>query len=1272
MRVTRRCGQLLGDALFVESIFDIAGCRRRRRFDALLESYGKKLWRPWCRSTICVLSSERPRVALEIIEAPGGFGKSAVLANLVAKPSVRVTPIIFAPRRFGVGDPARVFRQSSRAIHGACREGGGTRPDDVAWMQGRVMELAETLANGNHVVVVDGLDEVSWDAAAYMRELQKAGIRTLISMRWEGTGAPRAEARQRSCASRASRVTTSTRFSARWASAATMRSAGWSMKSRGSPALTSPNSTAQILFVARFIAEDVAGGQIDAAGLGNTSSGVEAYLDKWFSEVLDSAGSNSASIWAVRFLASAKGPLPAWDLEALVGSVSEQILRPTLSKTLAPVRRHLSESTSGFRLAHRRLAEFVRKRCDADADARRIIEHCMRWPTTRSAYALGYLVRHLLDNGDDQAIWDLLSRADDLGGNPWYLAHVEAVPIPAAGSAQSADPLQSYLADLDAIARRAEDLATSNRRQGAIVRLRAAALQSTFVSIAHRIPDELLELLAAEEGRLVAAVSLALRRTRSSDRAQILVQLAARIGGGEARGVIVHHAMQAIADCPARDRARFLAELAPALDRAAVVDAVALLKTPLDASGLLATNALAERMQDVEKSALLSMARAAAGAQPDPFNRAVWLAELAPEPDREQALDSVVTRLTAAAEELPHEVEPGEALVDVGIWLAGKRPSSWPGAFDLIQRLKPETRAGPLGSLAASGPNEATIPCINALLEIDPSDERSDALARATARLSDEKMVTLVQNVSWDFHELAWIAPVLCEPLRSQVAAAVFNYVSKLEPPGSAAEIGPLIGMVAPYLPASERGDALQLLLAFAAQTPPVSPHEDVARQALAMVRITAPDGEVVEPSKVRIGVNRAELLTKVAVADPARRRLHVNQALRAAIAVGDRRPMALLLAALASHADAKLREQLAADALRVALAITWEATLSETLWQVVPVLPSELRATAREALAQIETPERKAEVEYALLAQERPVPAALCDGLPAAIGRLDRTPLNAALTAVAVDIPDTTVSRIVEALAQQSGNPTEDTEATVGGVLRILVHAGRLSIDQAFAASKGKLEMPTIAELLRRATPPERQKLAESAFEAIKSLPEAPERVAALGALRPALVGSGISDVLGAQIETDLATIDISELALPRLANIVPVLPGEGRSAAVQALLDRRQAIHPNDWAALVAQLAPAAPTHLLSGLLSSLTPAGAADRMKALAPLAAEIARRGDDETAWLSWRQTLAMAERDPRWYFLEELREALPLAARVWGNEMVPVVHDVVQRVGTCFP
>ena len=410
--------QLLGDALLVESIFDIGNCRRRRRFDALLDSYGKGFG-----GRGAVLDDLRsflrtPARSHLIIEAPGGFGKSAVLANLVASHRFEHAYHFLRHDDLESATPQAFFSNLLEQFMALAGEEGGTRPDDVSWIQGRVMELAETLANGSHVVVVDGLDEVSWDAAAYMRELQKAGIRTLTSMRWEGAGATLAEGDAEFL--RLQGLTPDDIDEV-------LRQVGISsvdVQRRLVDEISriartdEPEFEGADPFVARFIAEDVAGGQIDAAGLGNTSPGVETYLDKWFSEMLDSAGSNSASIWAIRFLASEKGPLPAWDLETLIGSVSEQIIRPTLSKTLAPVRRHLSESAAGFRLAHRRLADFVRKRCDSDADARRITEHCMRWPTTGSAYALRYLVRHLLDSGDDEVILGHPVACRGFGGKP--------------------------------------------------------------------------------------------------------------------------------------------------------------------------------------------------------------------------------------------------------------------------------------------------------------------------------------------------------------------------------------------------------------------------------------------------------------------------------------------------------------------------------------------------------------------------------------------------------------------------------------------------------------------------------------------------------------------------------------------------------------------------------------------------------------------------------------------------------------------------------------
>ena len=99
---------------------------------------------------------------------------------------------------------------------------------------------------------------------------------------------------------------------------------------------------------------------------------------------------------------------------------------------------------------------------------------------------------------------------------------------------------------------------------------------------------------------------------------------------------------------------------------------------------------------------------------------------------------------------------------------------------------------------------------------------------------------------------------------------------------------------------------------------------------------------------------------------------------------------------------------------------------------------------------------------------------------------------------------------------------------------------------------------------------------------------------------------------------------------------------------------------------------LAPIAPIQFLHDLLASLASASPPNRTMALSSIAAEIARRGDDNMVWFSWRQVLTMAEADIRSYFMEQLRASLPLAARILGNDMVATVAEVVQRMTACFP
>ena len=477
----------------IKSTLSVVNCSRRRVFNSLLKEYHVGFGgRIWVLEDLHLFLNTPSRRNM-IVEAPPGFGKTAVFARLV-KNSEFEHAYHFLRHDDPDNQTERAFLASIleqfAALAGQDIE---INADDKAWTYGRVLELAEVVSSGSHVLVVDGLDEVAWDAKSYIKELQNLGLRTLVSRRMVGMSAiPSAAVALEMETIRLQGLTND--------DITLILDAVGVPHTDQRPRLTDeimriartdePDFSGADPFIVRFIAEDVVAGQIDTEGLGSSSPGVERYLDKWFDQIVNSAKTNVTSLWAIRFLASAKGPLPKSDLEALLPTMPDQVLRPTLSKILAPVRRHLRQSPTGFGLAHKRLAEFVRARGDPAADEQRIVEYCKRWPITHSSYALSTLVQHLLDAGDDDAVWNLLTDAGEAGANPWYLAHILSYYPLKTIYTDTADPLRSYLNDLEAMVNRANEIAKVDRQRGAIIRFRAAALKSTSVSVSYRVPGQ--------------------------------------------------------------------------------------------------------------------------------------------------------------------------------------------------------------------------------------------------------------------------------------------------------------------------------------------------------------------------------------------------------------------------------------------------------------------------------------------------------------------------------------------------------------------------------------------------------------------------------------------------------------------------------------------------------------------------------------------------------------------------------------------------------------
>lgn len=161
---------------------DIVGCRRRRRFDAILRredvGFGGR------ETTLAALNAflADPARCLLLVEAPAGYGKTALLANLVGDHTFPHAYHFFVHDDLEMaterGFLASLVEQLE-ALHGVDAE---SRADDVPWLNGRALDLAQA----GHALVVDAIDEAAFDAASCLAELRAAGLRTLISTRWTG------------------------------------------------------------------------------------------------------------------------------------------------------------------------------------------------------------------------------------------------------------------------------------------------------------------------------------------------------------------------------------------------------------------------------------------------------------------------------------------------------------------------------------------------------------------------------------------------------------------------------------------------------------------------------------------------------------------------------------------------------------------------------------------------------------------------------------------------------------------------------------------------------------------------------------------------------------------------------------------------------------------------------------------------------------------------------------------------------------------------------
>jgi hypothetical protein len=1267
-------------SLDVRLVHDIRDCVRRQRFDSLLQRHAAGFGgREGSLQYLTEFLADSARRCL-IISAPAGYGKTALLARLVGSSECRY-PYHF----FDQGDPTSVSERDALAslveqLMALAGEEGDVKTDDVSWLQGQLNQLARAQNGEEHTIILDGLDEPTWNVMSFVEAILSKGVRLLVSQRWTGRE------------SLAVRSGSPEIFHLDGFGHDDIRSV---LKAVGVPIETIDGSRvvddiARIArgqepefegadpFVVRFIAEDLVAGRVDAQHLQDRAAGLSEYLDDWYREIRESAAISTSTLWLIRLLAVAKGSLSQADLEALIPVGADVVLRPTFREIITPVHRHLVEETDGtYRLAHHRLAEFVRGQVDEETDRRRLIEYCARWRTTHSDYALRFLVTHLIEVSEDLAIWELLSESPGDLGNPWYRAHLRYSSTVTGGT----DRLRWYLADLDALARHADNLRPTDRRMATLQLFRAAALMSTVTSASGRAPGSLLRLMVKEGGELSSlAVTLALQKPHPVDRAQALVSVVAALEESEQRRELAREALSAIIALTPNWRDGLLKELSRSLDATVSREAMSLVMRAGATSppeDLGAVSWLAERLPEDERAAVGDEFRRLAAQLTNPVDRAYLLisaTHLDTNAD-DEGLQLADDLLFGALEELPASKPPSKKLLETLLAFAAvEQPDDPEILLELVGRLEPADRPQYLYQLLAVGGDNVVIPCVNMLLELESSEERGRALSFAIPKLSEEDAKAVARGVDWDWKEFAVIVPSLPESIRTQSASKLFGFVSDFDvDPTNAAETAEVISAIVEFLPESQHAKAIGVLAQCVERVPLVPPADELARMAGEMLRIRDPQGRQVE-IVISTDPSKGDVLSLLATADSMHRREHIYDALQAVQAIDDLRPTARLLADLAMLAqDEDTRDTLLDEALKRALEIDWDPVRQATLWSIAPQLTPNLRLRALEALDAFEIDRFRDELRLMLLAQDRPVPDEVIRSLPDAVPTLGSTEFPDLWLSVADALPQDVIEQIFD--RSLVGDKDED-EDHAEMLLSTMAERRMVNIDQVwrFVGAEREVSIKLLDELMSALDAAGREQLAQTIVKNANQASEPSIRVLMSSILlRANLTGLNREEVEQA-LQAGLAQLDLDATPTSLLVTLAETLPNiDYKGVSLRdAVLSRHRSISIDERARFVEGMAAIAPPEMLLDLLDSLKPVRSTRRVPPLKSLAVEFVGRTDQEAVWQAWRAVLQMSCNDSRRDFFEQIRSCLPLAIELGGVGFEVELAQSILRITTCFP
>jgi hypothetical protein len=348
---------------------------------------------------------QEPGGGYTVVTAPAGFGKTALLAALVHSTPDAFAYHFFTPfygsETLGETFFLRNVVQQIAAWHGRTDQ----VPDDLDDLRALYQQLIDTPLVQQRVLVLDGLDEIAtWRLSPYLSRRLPAGMHLVATLRdigqeWRTEYQFPPDQLQHMPLGGLGRDEVADVLRLAGSGGAALANDPSALDAVMSvAAYTADTALGTDPFYVRLLAEDAALDHLTGAELAAQPRGLRAYLDRWWQDIKQHAG-DAPTRDLFGTLTAALGPIGRGDLEAINPSLVDDWAGDYFDDVLRQVRRFVvGDAQRGYALAHPRLRQYLRATIKIAAYDARLLDYCRGWEQHRSAYALRYLARHLVDH----------------------------------------------------------------------------------------------------------------------------------------------------------------------------------------------------------------------------------------------------------------------------------------------------------------------------------------------------------------------------------------------------------------------------------------------------------------------------------------------------------------------------------------------------------------------------------------------------------------------------------------------------------------------------------------------------------------------------------------------------------------------------------------------------------------------------------------------------------------------------------------------------------